>query len=40
MKGYFTNAGYMGWLPDEKKYVLFATETDYVDYYLSMYAVN
>ena len=30
MKGYYTNAGYRGWVGD--RYLLFATESDYLDY--------
>ena len=30
MKGYFVNDGYMGMV--EGRYMLFASETDYVDY--------
>ena len=30
MKGYFVNNGYMGLV--EGRYMLFASETDYVDY--------
>ena len=32
MKGYATQTGYMGYMPNEG-YSLFATETDYVEYY-------
>jgi hypothetical protein len=30
MKGYHTQCGYMGYVFD--KYILFATESDYIDY--------
>ena len=30
MKGYYTSNGYMGYV--NGKYMLFATETDYIDY--------
>lgn len=30
MKGYFVTAGYMGWV--EEKYMLFASEEEYIDY--------
>jgi len=30
MKGYYTPFGYMGYVSG--KYILFATETDYIDY--------
>lgn len=30
MKGYYTSTGYMGWTGS--KYMLFASESDYVDY--------
>lgn len=30
MKGYLTNAGYMGWVED--RYMLFATEQEYIEY--------
>jgi hypothetical protein len=32
MKGYPTQTGYMGYIPN-KGYSLFATETDYEEYY-------
>lgn len=31
MKGYVVGAGYMGWVGD--RYMIFATEGDYVEYY-------
>lgn len=31
-KGYFTKAGYMGWIESENRYMLFASESDYLDY--------
>ena len=30
MKGYFTSAGYWGWIGD--KFMLFASESDYLEY--------
>lgn len=33
MKGYATSDGYRGYIPG-KGYMLFATETDYKEYYL------
>lgn len=33
MKGYSTYAGYMGWIPTSSRYMLFANEGDYEDYY-------
>lgn len=32
MKGYYTQSGYMGYVPSEKRYLLFATEADYIDF--------
>ena len=32
MKGYYTSYGYMGYVPALNKYILFATETEYIDY--------
>lgn len=32
MKGYYVQSGYMGYIPRESKWVLFATESDYVEY--------
>ncbi len=32
MKGYYTAFGYMGYVPSEKLYILFASEADYIDY--------
>lgn len=32
MKGYYTQSGYMGYVPCEKRYLLFATEADYIDF--------
>lgn len=32
MKGYYVPNGYMGYIQQEGKYVLFATETDYYEY--------
>ncbi len=30
MKGYYTNAGYWGWVGD--RFLLFATDSDYLDF--------
>lgn len=32
MNGYWTHAGYMGWVSDKQRYVLFATDRDYYEY--------
>lgn len=32
MKGYYTQSGYMGFVPWLNKYLLFVSETDYRDY--------
>lgn len=32
MNGYWTHVGYMGWVPDKQRYVLFATDRDYHEY--------
>lgn len=32
MNGYWTHAGYMGWVPDKQRYVLFATDRNYHEY--------
>lgn len=32
MKGYYTNTGYMGYVPSENRYILFASESDYIEY--------
>lgn len=32
MKGYVIQSGYMGWVPSLGRYILFATEGDYVEY--------
>lgn len=31
-KGYPVSSGYMGWIEEEKRYRLFATENDYEEY--------
>lgn len=33
-KGYPVSFGYMGYVADEHRYVMFATEQEYVDYIL------
>lgn len=35
MKGYNTSEGYFGWIPSENRYILFASEQDYIDYLTS-----
>ncbi len=32
MKGYYTAYGYMGYVPELNKYILFATESEYIEY--------
>lgn len=32
MKGYYTSCGYMGYVPELNKYILFATENEYINY--------
>lgn len=32
MKGYYIPTGYMGYIPEEDCYLLFATEAEYLDY--------
>lgn len=34
MKGYLINSGYMGWVPSIGRYLLFCTETEYIEYYM------
>jgi len=36
MKGYHTLIGYMGYVPSMGRYVLFATEEEYIELYTSM----
>lgn len=31
-KGYFTNAGFYGWVDSMNRYLLFASESDYYSY--------
>ena len=33
MKGYVIGAGYMGWVESLGRYILFATEEEYKEYY-------
>lgn len=33
MKGYYTNAGFMGFVPWLGRYILFSTESDYVEFF-------
>lgn len=33
MKGYYVAFGYMGYMPDASRYVLFATEQEYAETY-------
>ncbi len=32
MKGYYTPYGYMGYVPEVGKFMLFTSETEYIDY--------
>jgi hypothetical protein len=32
MKGYPTQTGYMGYVPWKRRYILFSTETEYLEY--------
>ena len=32
MKGYVVPSGYMGWIPESGSYMLFASETDYIEF--------
>lgn len=32
LKGYYVGSGYMGWIENENRYQLFASEADYEDY--------
>lgn len=32
MKGYYVPNGYMGYVPSENCYMLFASESDYIEY--------
>lgn len=32
MKGYYTNFGYMGYIPNENIYILFSSENDYEEF--------
>ena len=34
MKGYSVPNGYMGYIPNENRYMLFATESEYYEYLL------
>lgn len=38
MKGYSIDSGYMGYLPDQRDYMLFSCERDYKEYYKTWYA--
>lgn len=31
-KGYFTSEGYMGYIPEQNRYMLFASDSDYLEY--------
>lgn len=35
MRWYTVSYGVMGWIPDEDRYILFATDTEYIEYYNS-----
>lgn len=32
LKGYNVSSGYMGWIEELNKYMLFASERDYIEY--------
>ena len=32
MKGYLTQSGFMGYIPSYNKYILFASESDYIEF--------
>lgn len=32
MKGYYTSTGYMGYVPSNNNYMLFADESDHLEY--------
>lgn len=34
MKGYYLDSVYMGYLPSKDKYIPFATEEEYVEYFM------
>ena len=36
MKGYYKDHCYMGWIPKFHKYLPFATETEYIEFYKEM----
>lgn len=36
MKGYFTPTSYMGWIPQFRQYLPFATETEYIEFFKEM----
>lgn len=36
MKGYLVSIGYMGWIPALRRYLLFATEVDYEEFFDAM----
>ena len=38
MKGYIVDSGYYGWL--NGKYILFATEQDYIEVYNALYSLE
>lgn len=38
MKGYDAKCGYMGYIPDEERYILFPTYEEYRDFYYENYS--
>jgi hypothetical protein len=36
MKGYPIDTGYMGYIPSQNRYILFATESEYIEYIMEM----
>lgn len=40
MKGYYTPYGYMGYVPEVGKFMLFTSETEYIDYLRQFYVFN
>lgn len=40
MKGYFVSDGYLGFDPESKKYIKFATEQDYIEWFEEFGGLN
>lgn len=40
MKGYYTPYGYMGYVPEAEKFMLFTSEAEYIDYLRQLYVFN